>query len=105
MIKDSSGKTAGYVTDTAVIGRRYMIDMLTDCRNTIVAGSAVTDYTGMIEYRAGETGCAMTNAAVLVGGDVRRRLCKGADCIVCAIVARETIRRDTGMSEYRRIEC
>ena len=104
MIEDRSGKTAGYVADTAVIGRRYMIDMLTDCRNTIMAGSAVTDYAGMIEYRTGEAGCAMTNAAVLVGGDMRSRLCKGTDCIVCAIVARETIRGDTGMSEYRRIE-
>lgn len=74
MIKDRSRKTAGQVTDTAIGGCRHMIDMLSNRRNTIMAGCAVTDYAGMIENRAGKTGCAMTNTAILGGGDMRWRL-------------------------------
>lgn len=74
MIKDRSRKTTGQVTDTAIGGCRNMIDMFSNCRNTIMAGCAVTDYTGVIENRTGKTGCAMTNTAVLGGGDMRRRL-------------------------------
>ncbi len=47
-----------------------MIDMLADCRNTVMAGSAVADYAGMIENCASKTGCVMTNAAILAGGDM-----------------------------------
>lgn len=104
MIIDRSGEATGYVTDTAIGGRRNMIGMFSDCLDTIMAGSAVTDYAGMIENRAGETGCVMTNTAVLAGDDMRRRLSKGADCIEVAIVARDTIPGDAGMRECRRVE-
>jgi len=105
MIKDRIGKTTGHVTDTAIGARRNMIDMLSDRRNTIMAGSAVTDYAGVIVNRAGKTVCIMTNSAILGGGDMRIRLRTGTDCIVGTIVARDTIGGDAGMSEYRRIEC
>lgn len=105
MIKDRSGKTTGNVTDAAIVGRRNMIVMLSNCRNTIMAGFAVADCAAMIENCAGETGCAVTNAAIFRGDDMRGRFRKGAECIVGATMARDTIRGDAGMIEYRRIEC
>jgi hypothetical protein len=69
-----------------------------------MTGFAVADCPGMIENRTGKAGCIMTNTAILGGGDMRRRLRKGAECIVATIVARDTISGDAGMSEYRRIE-
>lgn len=105
VIKDRIGKTAWHMTDTTIGGRRNMIGMLACCRNTVMAGSAVAVYAGMIENGAGKTVCIMTNAAILAGGDMCRRLRMGTDCIVCTIVARDTIRRDAGMIERRRIEC
>jgi hypothetical protein len=87
MIKDRVGKTAGYVTDTAIVGRRNMIVMLSGCRNTVMAGSTVTDYVAMIENRAGKAVCIMTDTAILGGGDMRRRLREGAELVIGAIVA------------------
>ncbi len=104
MIIDRCGKTAGYVTDTAISGCRNMIGVLSDRLDTIVAGPTVADYTGMIENRSGETGRAMTCTAIRAGDDMRRRLRKSTDCIVSAIVARDTITADTGMRECRWIE-
>lgn len=104
MIKDRGGKTAGYVTETAIVGRREMIDILSCCRNAVMAGCAVTDDVGMIENRAGKAGCIVANTAIFGGGDMRRRLRKGADSIVGTIVARDAIIGDAGMIEYRRIE-
>lgn len=69
-----------------------------------MAGRAVTDYVGMIEDRAGKAGCAMTDTAILGGGDMRSRLRKGTEFIVAAIVARDTITGDARVIEYRRIE-
>jgi hypothetical protein len=105
MIKDRLGKTAWHMTVTTIVGRRNMIGMLADCRNTVMARSTVAVYAGMIENGAGKTVCIMTNAAIFAGGDMCRRLRKGANCIVRTIVARGTIRRDAGMIERRRIEC
>ncbi len=78
-----------------------MTAILTDRRNTIMTRRAVSDYTGMIEDRAAETGCAMANTAILGGDDMSRRLRKSADRIVGPIVARGTITADTRMIEYR----
>lgn len=104
MIKHHRGKTTGHVTDTAIGGRRHMIDRLSERRHTIMTGTAVTGDAGVIEYRAGKTGRAMTNTAILAGGDMRRRLRKGTNCTVHTIVAGDTVSGDTRMGEYRRIE-
>lgn len=101
MIEYRGCKATGQVTDTAIGGCRNMTDILTDCRNTIVTGRAVTGYAGMIEDRTGKTGCVMANTAILGGGDVSRRLRKRTERIVCPIVARDTISGDTRMIEYR----
>jgi hypothetical protein len=70
MIKDRIGKIAWHMTDTTIGCCRNMIDMLADCLNTVMAGSAVADNAGMIENGASKTGCVMTNAAILAGGDM-----------------------------------
>ena len=105
MIEHCSCKTTGQVTDTAIGGCRDMTHMLSDSRNSIVTGRAVTGYTGMIEDRPGKTGGAMANTAILGGRDMGRRLRKRADRIIGAIVARDTISVDARMSECRWREC
>ena len=104
MIEDRGCEAAGQVTNTAIGGCRNMAAMLSNCRNTIVTGRAVTDYAGMIEERTGKTGCVVADAAILAGGDMRRRLRKRTEYIVGPIVARHTITGDARMSEYRWLE-
>jgi len=51
-----------------------MVGVFAPCGNPIVAGRAATGDTRMIKHAGGKTADAMTDPAILGGGDMRGRL-------------------------------
>ena len=72
MAKRRIEEAAGDVTNTAILGRRYMVDRLTTCSHAIVTGGTVVYYAGMVKYCGGKGGGAMAVGAVRGGGYMRR---------------------------------
>lgn len=70
-----------------------------------MAGRAVIHDTGMVKGGAGKIGGVMTDAAILAGGNMRRRLTSGSQFFMCPIMAGRTITGDVVVTENRGREC
>jgi len=64
VIEHGVEKTAGDVTDAAILGGRQVIDVLADGRHAIMAGRAVVHDAGMIKHRGGKCRGAMAIGAI-----------------------------------------
>ena len=71
MIKRATNKGCGGVAQGAILSGIYVVRVFTDCRYAIMAGGAVINDAGVIEYRANKAAGIMTNTAILIGRNMR----------------------------------
>ena len=102
MVKYCGGKAAGHVTNSAILGCRKMVSILT-CRShtimTIVTSLIQNFGTGVIDIGVSEASGVMAYPTILGGVGMRWRssLTSGANRLKTAIVTGLTIAINTGV--------
>jgi hypothetical protein len=87
MIVGARRKSAGGVTNTAILDGGHVVDRFTTCRHTMT-GSAVVQDAGVIDEGVSETVGVMTRSTVLDSCQVRRycgRLTGRIDTVVIVV--------------------
>ena len=104
MIENRRCKTAGHVTDTAVLRSGNVPGMLAGRRNTMTR-STITRDTGVIEDCIGKTRSPMAYPAILGSGNMVGRFSNGPGPSISPVVARDTITGDSRVIENLWSEC
>lgn len=86
MVKHRTGKTAGGMTDSAILARRQMAVCFAYGKGSIMAGNAVIDDTGMVKVSRCKTGRLVADTTVTTGWHMvwRRRFSRGGTTVVAA---------------------